>query len=247
MRLIRRGIFWIGLTVAVVSAALIVQASGRATAPYSSPIVPIPTKACCEKVPANAGIDDTRASVISVDETFFTVWKEPQARAAIKFSHIVTRHDGTKINTLDLAGQPLAVTFAYTRCTNPNKCARVAQSMAQLARLVSEAGLDQRVKLIVISYDPERDTPQDLVDYSKKHSFPLSEKSLFLRPEVDPSRTLFRDLGVAASFDSTGVSMHGIQLLLIDKHCRLARSYQTTIWNNAQVVEDLKKLVAEEF
>ena len=46
-------------------------------------------------------------------------------------------------------------------------------------------------------------------------------------------------LEIAVNFNSSGVNIHGLQLLLFDKHGRLARIYRTLIWDNAEVLNDL--------
>ena len=52
-------------------------------------------------------------------------------------------------------------------------------------------------------------------------------------------------LEIAVNFNSSGVNIHGLQLLLFDKQGRLVRTYRTLIWDNAEVLSDLKRLTAE--
>jgi protein SCO1/2 len=180
------------------------------------------------------------------DETLASVWRAPAERPSLSLSHLLTRHDGVAVDLSSLIGQPLAISFAYTRCMNPNKCRAVTTTMGALRQQLKEAGLLEQVKLVLITYDALYDTPKVMRDYAEKNHLVLDDRLMYLRPAVDPKHRLFRDLGVTASFNATGVSLHGIQLLLLDKQGRLARTYRTLIWDNEQVVKDLERLAREE-
>jgi protein SCO1/2 len=176
---------------------------------------------------------------------FFSDWIEPAQRTPLKLTHEATRQDNTAVALRDLVGQPLAVSFVYTRCSNPNKCRLVTTTMGNLRRKLEADGLLNQVKLILITYDAQYDTPKVMREYAGRNGLNLDEHALFLRPAVDAQHNLFRDLGVSASFNAGGVTMHGIQLLLVDKAGRLARTYRTLIWDNDQVAKDLARLAHE--
>lgn len=172
-------------------------------------------------------------------------WSEPASRVRLPLSHVVTRSDGTKMSLADLAGQPMAVSFVYTRCSNPNKCKRVTSTMADLRKRLDAAGWLRQVTLVLITYDANWDTLADLREYSARNGLTLDDHTMFLRPAPDDAATLYGDLDVRASFNPAGVTLHGIQLLLVDKAGRLARTYRTVIWNNDEVINDLRRLVNE--
>lgn len=179
------------------------------------------------------------------EEMFVSPWQAPGDRKALPLAHAVTDHNGNELHLSDLVGRPMAVSFAYTRCTNPRKCELVTNTMAGLRRTLERDGVLARVRLLLITYDAEWDSQQDLRDYSRRHGLTLDDSTLFLRPSLDPAHHLFRDLTAAVSFNAGGVTMHGIQLLLIDKAGRLARTYQTLLWDNQAVERDLERLVNE--
>lgn len=185
-----------------------------------------------------------RASNTAV-EILSSEWTPPEKRAPVPLAHELTRHDGKTVALRDLVGQPVAISFAYTRCTNPNKCRLVTTTMGTLRKQLQEAGLLDKVRLALITYDAQYDTPKIMRDYAARNGLELDEHALFLRPAVDSASRLFRDLNVHAAFNPSGVTMHGIQLLLVDKAGRVARTYRTLIWDNAQVVEDLARLAKE--
>lgn len=181
----------------------------------------------------------------SIDDMFVTPWVLPALRVRLPLSHLVTRHDGERVNLLGLVGKPMAVSFAYTRCANPNKCRKVTRTMGELREKLTAAGILGRVRLLLITYDAEWDTLSDLTEFARVNNLELDEHAMFLRPDMGAERALYRDLKLKASFNAAGVTMHRIEMLLIDSAGRLARKYHTLIWDNDQVVEDLERLIDE--
>ena len=47
-----------------------------------------------------------------------------------------------------------------------------------------------------------------------------------------------------ANYNAGWINTHGIELSLLDAHGRVVRKYQTLLWDNDQVVKDLKRVLA---
>jgi cytochrome oxidase Cu insertion factor (SCO1/SenC/PrrC family) len=47
------------------------------------------------------------------------------------------------------------------------------------------------------------------------------------------------------NFSAGWVNTHGVELSLVDAQGRIVRQYETTIWDNDQVVADVQRLMAE--
>src|SRR5262245_59415000 len=68
-------------------------------------------------------------------------WLEPAARGSESLLKLrVTDQDGHALDLFDLSARPLALTFLYTRCTNPNRCPLVATQMGRLQKLIEAEG-----------------------------------------------------------------------------------------------------------
>jgi len=117
--------------------------------------------------------------------------------------------------------------------------------MAQLQAQAQKAGLSDKVRLLLVSYDPEFDTPRVLNRYAQAHGTHCNGGMMLLRLDPKDKRRLFEELEVAVNFNSSGVNIHGLQLFLFDKQARLARQYRTWIWDNDAVLADLKQLTEE--
>lgn len=157
----------------------------------------------------------------------------------------MTDQDGKPHNLAELCDRPVALSFLYTRCTNPNKCPRVVTEMAKLHALLKAEGLDTQVRLLVMTYDSEYDTPARLRQYGENHGLRFSLNALMLQPDGEEKARFFDKLEVAVNYDSSGVNLHGVQLYLFDRQGRFVRRYRSVFWENQEVLGDLKRLTLE--
>jgi protein SCO1 len=74
---------------------------------------------------------------------------------------VLTDHTGKRRTLADFKGKAVVVFFGYTHC--PDVC---PTTMAEMAAVMKDLGpLADRVQVLFISLDPERDTPQLLAQY----------------------------------------------------------------------------------
>ncbi len=72
----------------------------------------------------------------------------------------LTERSGRKITNKDLRGRPWAVCFIFIQCAGP--CQRITGQM----RLLQDRLVGKKVRLVTITVDPQRDTPQQLANYA---------------------------------------------------------------------------------
>ncbi len=187
-----------------------------------------------------------RTETLSLRAVTESPWLDAAARRkAWTGAYEISDQDGKRLKLDDLIGKPIALTFLYTRCENPNKCPLAAATMAKLQQAVRAAGIENDVKLVVMTYDPEFDSSEQLKAYAAGKGIQCNNSVLMARPEPAGKNALFDELNVSVNFNGGRVNIHGLQLLLVDKAGRLARSFHTLIWENEKVVGELKKLAAE--
>ena len=175
-----------------------------------------------------------------------TKWLElPARKKAFTKNYSITTQNGKRLKFDELCDRPVALTFLYTRCDNPNKCPLAAATFAKLTQEVRNAGIDKKVRLVVMTYDPEFDSPDVLARYAEEKKIECNDNVLLLQPDPATKKDLFEELNVTVNYNANRVNIHGLQIILLDKQARYVRSYHTLIWNNAKVVDDLKKLVSE--
>lgn len=84
---------------------------------------------------------------------------EPKPIADFK----LTRHDGRPFTQADLKGRWSFLYFGYTYC--PDVCPLALVELNKLDGLLAQQGLAQDTAYVLVSVDPERDTPQRLGEY----------------------------------------------------------------------------------
>ncbi len=209
--------------------------------PAAAPVAEI--DCCCEK-PKKFVRSDTAIS--DAEKARRTAWLEPSDRGTEILADInVTDQDGRSFKLSELGGRPFALSFLYTRCTNRNKCPLIATNMGQIQSLLESEGLDSRVRLVIMTYDPEYDTPDKLKRYGLRHGIRFTPNVSLLQPDKQEKERFFDKLQVSVNFDGDEVNLHGIQLFLFDDHARFVRRYQSVIWDKAEVLTDLKRLADE--
>ena len=176
---------------------------------------------------------------------FVSDWTLPEGRKLALQGFAFENQDGVKASFADLRGVPTAMSFIYTRCQNQFKCPLVAKTMAQLETAVDESNLSPKPRVLLITYDPEFDTPARLKAFGNSHGFRSDGSAMLLRPDPQTKKQLVESLDIAVNYNEGGVNLHGLQLILLDKEGRLARRYHSRLWDNADVMNDLARLAAE--
>lgn len=75
----------------------------------------------------------------------------------------LTAHNGQSFTERDLAGRPYAIFFGFTHC--PDICPTTLLDMSN--RLEELKGDGDKLRMVFVTVDPERDTPQHLAEYLK--------------------------------------------------------------------------------
>ena len=111
------------------------------------------------------------------------------------------------------------VALVYTQCTS--LCLLTGSSEAFLQTKLRGAGLEKRVRLVTISFDPARDTPDALARYARRVK---ADADLWTIATVaDPSdlEQLLDAFGVVVIPDGAGDYEHNGALFLVDRRGRL--------------------------
>ena len=118
--------------------------------------------------------------------------------------------------------------------------------MGRLQKLIEAEGLDGRMSLAILTYDPDHDTPEILKQYGRDRGLHFTPNVRMLRPDSQQKDAFFDRLRVTVNYNAEGVNLHGLQLFLFDSKGRFVRRYQSVVWDNAEVLADLKRLAEED-
>jgi len=171
-------------------------------------------------------------------------WTEPADRAAFDLRFHFTNQDDEPVEFQQFLGKPMAVTFFFTRCPDPNMCPVIISRLAQLETKLRNEGMTDDVNLLAISYDPMHDSPAVMKAYGSQRGLRFDAATM-LRPNNDEYLAMLRELEVNITVGQTGTLGHFIEMILIDRQGRYVRDYRGDIWPNDAVLADLQQLVAE--
>lgn len=100
--------------------------------------------------------------------------------------------DGEKIKLADLNGKTLVMAMIYTSCKTA--CPRLTAEMKDIESSLGNYD-PKKVRLVLVSIDPEVDTPEKMKAYLKQNGFE-GEQWLFLRGDESSTREFANVLSV---------------------------------------------------
>ena len=113
------------------------------------------------------------------------------------------------IQLADFRGRPVALSMIYTSCGHA--CPMIVSDMKKIAGGLPENG---EVQYVLVSFDPDRDTPERLRDFREAHG--LGENWTLLRSDDVDVRTLAALLDVRYRFEADGNIAHTNRITLLN-------------------------------
>jgi protein SCO1/2 len=177
--------------------------------------------------PAKDPADDSRLAVIQ---------KAPD------FS--LTNQDGKTVRLADLRGKVLLVSFIFTTCNG--SCPATTHRMEKVQGALKSAGLlkKHRVRLLSITLDPARDTPQVLRNYMQLYDVDPASWSFLTGPRKTVAKTIAA-WGMWVRPAANGQLDHPSRIFLVDPKGRIREIYNLSFLKPAWVVEDVQLLLKE--
>ncbi len=116
-------------------------------------------------------------------------------------------YTGDVFGSNDLAGKSVLLGFAYTHC--PDVCPALFGHLIQVQRTM-ESGVGDDVEIVIISVDPERDTPERL----NERTTDMGGRWHFLTGSREQLETVWADFGVRVEQQSEFVGHTGVTYLV---------------------------------
>jgi protein SCO1/2 len=114
-----------------------------------------------------------------------------------------------------------------------------------LQRQLKQEGIEGEVRLLAISYEPQFDTPERINRYATDRGLRLGENALAIQPNSARNQRLVDELRAPANYNAGWINTHGVELSLLDAQGRVVGKYHRLLWDNAQVLRDLKRILIE--
>ena len=121
--------------------------------------------------------------------------------------------DGRKVTLADLEGQPVLITMFYGQCAYA--CPLLVARMRRL-EAKSPATQQQKLRMVLVTFDPERDTVSALKKLHTAHGLDPSRWSFLRVADPDAVQELAAILGVKYRFMPDGSINHSSVITLLD-------------------------------
>lgn len=159
-----------------------------------------------------------------------TGWQNPPSVADV----VLTKGDNTQLKLGDLKENITVVFFGYTTC--PDIC---PLTMVKLAQIYKDLGEPPDLRIVLITVDPETDTPEVVQQYASN----FHPAFLGLSGNNSQVATAIQSFYIAAQDLKDGTFSHTDALIILDRKSRLRLIYSQ---NNVDYLkEDLPKILAQ--
>jgi protein SCO1/2 len=152
--------------------------------------------------------------------------------------------DGSKLASSELKGNVLLVSFIFTTCNGT--CPATTHRMSQIQEEIKSRSLfkDGRVRLLSISLDPARDTPEVLRGYMRLYDADPAHWT-FLTGPPDQVAGVVKSWGMWAKPAANGQLDHPSRIFLVDSQYRIREIYNLNFLKPKWVVQDVELLLKE--
>lgn len=151
-----------------------------------------------------------------------------------------TRHLG------ELRGQPVLVTFIYTRCPLPDFCIRMSSNFATVASTLKKTNpaAFAKLQMLSVSLDPDFDTPKVLATYGHHYAGatdPELKHWSFVSARADDLHDFAGFFGLTYAAQN-GQIIHNLRTAIIGPDGKLAAFYTGNQWKPEEVAARLALL-----
>jgi protein SCO1/2 len=190
----------------------------------------VPAEArCCTGRPAPIAFQPAAEAPVGVDITAIEL--QDQDGAVFSFGDL-------------FFGRPSVLTFFYTRCMNPNKCSLTITRLARLQKRIDEQGLQGRINVVGITYDPAFDQPRWLRSYGADRGMSFDDRSRLLRT-TGPFEPLQRWLDLGVGYGSTTVNQHRLDVVILDETGHPCTSLVRVQWDEDDVLSIVRAMMSK--
>lgn len=151
----------------------------------------------------------------------------------------LTNHDGQSTTWAELQGEPVLTAFISTSCSTD--CAMILKEVETIVDAVDGDDSPAKMKVLLISMDPARDTPEALKAYADLHS--LDGRYVLARADEAHVRQIGAVLGTRFSQHPSGEFDHSPVIALLDAQGQLTGRMEGFGQQRGEIVERLRDLV----
>ena len=163
----------------------------------------------------------------------------PVGKVVPDFALIDQRHRSVHLS--EFRGKVVALTFAYSRCPNPNYCFRLSNNLAQLGRRFSGQQADDLMRITIV-IDPANDQGATLDRYAQTWKADPGTWC-FLTGPLDEIRTVAELFGMDF-WNDEGFLTHSFRTAVIDRDGRLVANIEGNQTSAKQIGDLVESVMA---
>jgi protein SCO1/2 len=168
--------------------------------------------------------------------------RTPKVGENVPDFHLVNQ-EGKAIHLAQFRGQPLLMTFVYTRCPLPNYCIRMSNNFVEVEKRLRDGSpaAFNRLQLLSVTIDPEFDTPRVLADYGRGYAASVDPTlSHWTLATGKPGEILRTTQFFGLAYDTkNGQIIHDLRTVLIDADGKIAELHRGNQWDPAIIASHL--------
>ncbi len=160
----------------------------------------------------------------------------------------LTDQDGKRFSLKDYRGKALAITFIYRECPLPDFCIKMSKNFSDAAiNLASDDAYRDKIRLVSISFDPKRDTPEKLKQYGQgylgnpaKPDFSIWRLAVGSEKDV---RSIADFFGLKYEVDETDKAIinHSLVTAVIGPDGKVKKIFGDNRWATPELLRSLKE------
>jgi protein SCO1/2 len=206
--------------------------------------------------------DGLRATLVATDDPYLENISITQAAGAADASSTSPEHlpregepvpdfhfinqQGRAIHLAQFRGEPLLVTFIYTRCPLPNFCIRMSNNFVHIAEKLKDTNPRAfgKLQMLSISIDPDFDDPKALLSYGRAYASkidPTLEHWTLATGKPEEIRAAAQFFGLSYQTQN-GQIIHDLSTALIDADGKVAEFHRGNQWEPDEVASSIAKL-----
>ena len=151
-------------------------------------------------------------------------------------------HQGERFRLSDFRNRYVLVNFIFTQCSGT--CPVLVGRFAELRRYAQQASWGDRLTLLTVSWDIERDTPEKLAAYASAQT-PSNVAWVFAVPiNQSGTKRLLKEFGIWVKRLESGQFEHDSQIVLVGQEGLIQKSFPSNTPSH-QLAETLAALIED--
>ena len=154
---------------------------------------------------------------------------------------ILVNQEGKPFQIYDLRGNYVFLSFIYTRCPLPQMCPLTVTLNKKLAKEWPKKFKKKPLKILMLTLDPEYDTPKVMKEFAVKRGLDLNQFVL-----ATSNSQVLNDFGtffqVVKRVEGQGMIGHNLISVLLSPKLEVIQSFAENQWNPNKVFQAVESL-----